>query len=1334
MSTRGVFNFHTQSNPQFTDLSRVDSASDPDFLYYNGSIINNSTQTTQNTADPQIQYQDTRSLPILKDKSKYGVLVENFSLDGAGKVLPLLIPQIREFLGNSTTILNTNPNNTIYDVTFTWQTGPKSSPTVFQSTRSVQWVSQNQAAWTKQPPTPFVYPQLEIDYYYCYTYSWWLKLVNAALEMAWSDVKLAVQTFYPELTFGTKCPYYTYDEKSNLFSLYQDANTSLVPYGDTPGSPPATASPALPPNPQDPYGAASDSTYSAGEYSFVGWNTNWDNLLSNFNTVYYSDGIAYPSIGVLGTRISSPLGTESSAQAIEISGTQQDLVTAFAGNSLTFVPRTSSLGLTISSFVVGFPTILTQSVEIPASTPTVLNLNIGLVGSVSLIVGKTYTINTVGDTVWTTLGAADNDVGTTFVATGQAVPGKTGNAVGALDLANVSYLQPGLILLASGSPVLVTEISAQSITVVSPTLLPAQVWSLTFPPVTSTSTTTAGGTMLLDIGEIDRFPSLTSGNALNVTTGSSTSQVTFSSYVESFVLSDVTIGGSSNLYYTGTPYSFSPVTNYRNQQGLFAVGDIVQGNTSNTISEIIEIVGSGNQSGDTTLTISGQKNIFQIGDVIAGTNGSGKIVKIDGDNTGYAQLDIINQIYPFQIGDFVVSPFTQTQAQIVSISGDNTGYVNMSYFKAVDTATSTFPSIFVAGETLFYLDGDDEPVNFATVVQDHPEVTVPNAGGEGNQGYVTIKLIITSEAWGYIKEFPGTVVYGNDSGTQCDSGSLNLFSGCSLIVNNIYNSFVVGRRIFDYSVETSIFAENNTNYISQFKYISNAILSLGNVEGTFAPNDIITVSTTTNLPTIVTNTLIADDSIDGVLSVGQSFTLANGTDPSITGTIAEIQDITSSIGNFKLLGLLPSVWITPFMIGAGTITIETETCAPSFITSTYITDNNYYTQVSAQVQTFEPENGGLILKTISGSGFLPNEILTDLKSSATAQNVSLSYQTIICDDSGQVGTVLSDNGTFLTLSSMSGVPDANEQFVSSYSSKGVVTNWRLFEIGDTVTSAGWSGIVTESSFETLQVQLTSGRPAVGETFVQDVDPSNTAVIASIFAYFLEVVPGLAGSGWSVSIPSLTSSNNVTLNNPTTITTNLTSDQSIFSADDILSFNLINEIAQNVQLFLPENVAAFEVPQCKYQQLIPGPSFVNNPLPSPAWYLVMVQDFESTSSLWSPVASIVVATTFITVREEYSGTPITLGSGNLGSNATTSSFQKVLLEVPIRELPQTGYKGLISYKPSIETLSSLGSSRAELKNIDVLFQWRNRLTNSLTPLQLSNSGSATIRLLFKKIRE
>ena len=134
------------------------------------------------------------------------------------------------------------------------------------------------------------------------------------------------------------------------------------------------------------------------------------------------------------------------------------------------------------------------------------------------------------------------------------------------------------------------------------------------------------------------------------------------------------------------------------------------------------------------------------------------------------------------------------------------------------------------------------------------------------------------------------------------------------------------------------------------------------------------------------------------------------------------------------------------------------------------------------------------------------------------------------------------------------------------------------------------------------------------------------------------------------------------------------------------------------------------------------------------YVVLVQDFESTSSLWSPVASIIIGTQFVSVREEFSGTPITIGTGNLGSNASTGSFQKVLLETPIEVFPQTSWRGLLLYEQKIEKLSSLGLSREDLKNLDVQLYWRNRLTNSLTPLTLYNGGTANVRLLFKRIRE
>jgi hypothetical protein len=1649
MSRRGVFNFHTEVNPQFSEIGKQDSSSDPDFLYYNGSIINNSTNTTKFVADPTAEYQDTRSLPILKDKSKYAVSVENFTLNGAGKVLPLFIPQIRQYLGN-TQIPNTNCNNTIYDVTFTWQYTLAGVPKVFQSTRTVQWQPQNQAPWTVLPPNPYSYPQPEIDYYYCYSYSWWLKLVNTALEMAWSDVKLAVETFSPDVLFGTKCPYYTYDEKINLFSLFQDSNTCLVPYGDIPGSPPSTAGPvppASPPNPQDVYGAASDSSYSPGEYSFVGWNTNWDNLLSNFNSVYYSSGVPYPQPGILGTRISSPLGTETSVQANEQTGAQQNLITSFVGNSLTFVPRTSSLGVTISKFVIGFPTILTQSVAIPSATTTTLNLNIGLVGSSSLVVGQTYVIYSVGNTNWTTLGSADNEVGTQFVATGYAASNKTGNATGLLQLSNVSYLRAGMTLLANGNPIFVESLGTTDINVHSlDGDLSAKVWTLTFPSMTSSSVTTAGTSMLVDIGSYSKYPLLTSGLMLDAKSGSLSSKVEVQSYVENVTLKSISVAGDTQLYYSGTPYSFGPVSMYNTQNGQFNIGDIVEGQSSGTKAEIISVIGSNPSSTNATpvtLVYSGQKNIFQIGDVIEDTvtGATGTIANVIGENTGYATLSFIQQDGSFGNNEIIVSydpVFGLGGATIISVTGENTGYANCSYINEKDPVGG-LASIFTSGEYLTF-DNNGNVEAFAQVIQDNPQVTTSS----GNEGYVQVKMINPDIA-NYLTG--GTlIVTGSLSGTQCDLQGVNYPGTGTLLLNNISGSFYVGNTITDKIGETTVTAKlQNFSYLSggtltltdvhgtfginnQINSLSpgpkvNPVFALGSVSGSLSVNDVITNGTgsyatisnvageiqgtqiiqvsevsgtfapgdsITNLSPYTMLGLTGASSIYGVLNIGDTvydgatgatgtgtvkslvttkinifsidtptageiyqtsdfqtkFTVVSYSSPNLivtdvhgslqlgqslvggSGKVIQIKLITSQSielnqveGTFPSSGILGcgsplaktqyiyysgltgnayngkfnigdqiqygtstatiagitssrlylnsmnplisyeasgivnaitssniylSIYVgtnppvfgfqtspvsiddiflyndryltvvyaggqetygqdgffvkqficlsnasgisipgsqgTPFGPGIGKVRYPSVKYPPgdpatsqylcidasvdlavqaSFIWSNLAPVPLQYTITSAAVtqttgdllltssedtfanaitQTYSlgagaVVEGGLVLKELTGSGFEADETIKDLKTLATAVYQTTANQIITCVTSGATGQVTEDNGEYLTIPAISQVPQLGEQIISSVSSKGLVTDWSLFPEGSSISSsAGWVASVLNSSFNTLQLELLSGYPALNDELGYNFDGLNTALIKSIDNQFVSLTPGLDGSGWTLSFPSLTSEQNKILLNPTTISTDLSDIQTIFSTEDMMTFNLVKEVAQQVQLLLPENVAAVEVPQCKYQQLVPGPAFVNGPLSSPAWYLVMVQDFESTSSLWSPVASIVIATTFITVREEYSGTPITLGTGNLGGNATTSSFQKVLLEVPIEDLPQTGLKGLIQYKPNVETLSSLGSSHSELKNIDVLFQWRNRLTNSLTPLQLSNSGSATIRLLFKKIRD
>jgi len=331
----------------------------PDRIYYNATVINNTFSTIQQLDDPTVVFQDQRQNPLVPDSSSYEMSVQNFTLNGAPKTLPLFIPQISppeispsqagveavvttsslpvgvpltekyttiqynyfpnsfsvgdkvlECTGfnnpegiylnfftprtiiacdaNSFSVTYTggnavngtyippgnvifrfkNPtaiNTTIYTVTFSVYNGTNYNAV----TIPILWVPENKAGYTVVPTTALP-TQAESDYYYCYTYTHWIQLVNTALRLAWTTAGGGV-------SIGTLCPWFEYDETTGLFSINQDSKTCMIPYG--------TALPA-------PYGsiASTGVGYGAGEYSFVGMNTCLESLLTNFSSSYYAYG------------------------------------------------------------------------------------------------------------------------------------------------------------------------------------------------------------------------------------------------------------------------------------------------------------------------------------------------------------------------------------------------------------------------------------------------------------------------------------------------------------------------------------------------------------------------------------------------------------------------------------------------------------------------------------------------------------------------------------------------------------------------------------------------------------------------------------------------------------------------------------------------------------------------------------------------------------------------------------------------------------------------------------------------------------------------------------
>jgi len=285
-------------------IKYIGDASNPERVYYTGSIINNSTITTQQEEDPQIDFKDQRQNAIIPHAVDYELSVENFALHGPQKNLPLFIPQIK----------STSVNETQYSVSV----GISVGGTKKVGTAFIIWQPENQAPYIQVPPVG-ANPE-NYEYYYGYTYSQFVGLVNNALNRAWVLAKDGD-------TRGTQCPFIEYDESTALFSLNQDSKTCIAPIG-TP----------LP----YPWNVTQTFTgdYQNTEFSFVGMNTQLELLLSDFPSVFTS-GLTFGTVDLPEVVIDTGLNWNWAANA-EYSPTQPS---SPVGQILKSLPKSSIVEL-----------------------------------------------------------------------------------------------------------------------------------------------------------------------------------------------------------------------------------------------------------------------------------------------------------------------------------------------------------------------------------------------------------------------------------------------------------------------------------------------------------------------------------------------------------------------------------------------------------------------------------------------------------------------------------------------------------------------------------------------------------------------------------------------------------------------------------------------------------------------------------------------------------------------------------------------------------------------------------------------------------------------------
>jgi len=224
------------SNVEYGSSGR--GSNDPDYIYYNATIVNNNIANSDpngfngvgNYDDPQVVFNDMRQQPIMQNPSDYNMSVIRFDLAGATKSLPLFIPRI----------VPNQPSRdlTVYNVTVRAQLDDGGPSLVwYNATQPVIWEAENLTP-DNRPPEPVVNQNLTTDYYYCNTYQHWAVLVNNAVAAAYTAVlaQLAAVAAVPAELTNSPVPRLFFNPVDRLFSWSFDArfwgadhtNTSLI--------------------------------------------------------------------------------------------------------------------------------------------------------------------------------------------------------------------------------------------------------------------------------------------------------------------------------------------------------------------------------------------------------------------------------------------------------------------------------------------------------------------------------------------------------------------------------------------------------------------------------------------------------------------------------------------------------------------------------------------------------------------------------------------------------------------------------------------------------------------------------------------------------------------------------------------------------------------------------------------------------------------------------------------------------------------------------------------------------------------------------------------------
>jgi len=196
------------------DLRQKDS--NPDKVYYDLTIANLNNGDVNPVNSPPLIFNEQRQNAIIPNTGEYYLSIVRFQLDTTS--LPIFVPIIQ--------INQNNPNLTIYSVTVVDNT----TNTPYQV--YIEWINQIANVDVPLPPAPNPL-QSESEWYFCYSFEWFVSLVNTALttalsnagvsggiaSMAWNTPTNTATLYLDEANFYTPDPL-TNPPNQPLYSLY----------------------------------------------------------------------------------------------------------------------------------------------------------------------------------------------------------------------------------------------------------------------------------------------------------------------------------------------------------------------------------------------------------------------------------------------------------------------------------------------------------------------------------------------------------------------------------------------------------------------------------------------------------------------------------------------------------------------------------------------------------------------------------------------------------------------------------------------------------------------------------------------------------------------------------------------------------------------------------------------------------------------------------------------------------------------------------------------------------------------------------------------------------